>query len=126
MGFIDPTIVQQLPTLGGPKTGGCEKIDTAGGHIIAFHSQQGKTIHPCSEDTGFVNSYATYAFPHHTNISDSLYSMPPSTSMSNINISEEDMLFTNDPSSEDDQSWIPNDTLSDVDSSSDEEEMEPY
>jgi hypothetical protein len=124
MGLVDPTIVQQLPSLGGPKAGGCEKVDT-GGHIISFHSQQGKTIHPCSEDTGFVNSYATYSFPHHTNMGDSLYCMPPSSSVSNINISEEDMLFCNDPSSEDDQSWIPDNTLSEVYSSSNEEEMEP-
>jgi hypothetical protein len=80
MGLVDPTLVQQLPSLVGPKApGGCEKVDT-GGHSITFHSRRDGIIHPCSEDTGFMNSYAIYAFPHRTNMGDSLYSMPPRTS----------------------------------------------
>lgn len=99
MGLVDPTIVQQLPSLGGPKAGGCEKVGT-GGHSITFHSWQDNIIHPCSEDTGFVNSYATYAFPHHTNTGDSLYSMPPTSNIdrphlsSSVASSEEEGVYS--------------------------------
>jgi hypothetical protein len=60
MGHVDPTIVQKLPMFG--------EQAAVSVNSITFHPNQDDNHHQGqSTNNSYVNSYATYAFPHSTN-----------------------------------------------------------
>jgi len=67
MGHVDPTLVRLLPIFGRETA-----VDVT---FLTFQSEQeNSSRHEGTSATGYVNSYATYAFPHSTNSNGANYS----------------------------------------------------